>query len=48
VALALARCQEARWALAVGHTGLIEDQEGKYPAGTQWEFVEEEMRVVPW
>ncbi|OCK97824.1 short chain dehydrogenase/reductase family protein [Cenococcum geophilum 1.58] len=27
---------------------LIEDQEGKYPAGTQWEFVEEEMRVVPW
>jgi NAD(P)-dependent dehydrogenase (short-subunit alcohol dehydrogenase family) len=27
---------------------LMEDQEGKYPAGTQWEFVEEGMRVVPW
>lgn len=26
---------------------LMEDQEGKYPGGTQWEFVEEEMRIIP-
>lgn len=27
---------------------LLEDEKGTFPGGTHWEFVEGEMREVPW